>query len=1034
MANSAVVGALRVLLSADTAQFEKALKGADANVQKLANTMKRDLEPSQARINSLVRSFLGSKEIGLANTYAKAIEQIGSASRLTAGDQVRANKAFQEAIEHLKKLGPEAEKDIKKFEGLAYVTRQVASATNQASPALGALNTQWLKLTSAFTAGALLEKGIQGVADGFRLVATFVEESIQEFIEADQIQRKVTAALQAQGTAIPVVVAQFEALANKYKELTVNSDEAIKETEALLVQVGGVLPSEMDKALDAVTNLSAGLGIDLRSAALMVSKSFEDNFGALKKAGIAIDETRAKSEGMSYVLGKIQERFGGQAQAEVASYAGQIKQLGNQFDDLKEDIGKTFADSGILNVGLGLAKVGVHLLSLEFIHLISIINTMPSLKDLAPAGIVGAMPAWLKRQNEEFDRMVKSMEASRSSAAAGTGITKEEFWAGLSREQEEQHAKDMAARAAAAKKAAEELKQYRQRVDEIKASILGLSKGEREQLQAEKELAHEGHIAQVAALLSVENQLDKVTSKSLIHASSMALVADSYIEAAQRVQSFYQLVGAMSLKSLFPSPISSEQLQGLVKVPGATFGQNFSSAIAMSPEVILRALTGGGNVGKSIGGLFGGTLAQGAGAKIAKQLQGSFLGKSLGGAIGGAIPGIASLGMSSILSSGGGSGMLSNIGSFASAGMMFGPWGAAIGAGIGAIVGAFKKGANETKKSREEFAKSLGLGSTDELYKKLQSMGAEGAKLANVGLNVIGKHDQAANQKWMKDVTAFFDRLERVPGKVNELSQALGKFGGAIPKQLAPLLDSILANPMLSPELRKQLEGMRKPAWQAAQEMADAFGVDKGALGAGFNQARLGDRAFELKRALDVFAAFEGYDQKAVLRDMADEFSDLARESRRTGVALPKAVQEFIRQVDEMNLLLDENGNRIDSSLLKFADIEDEYQKQVVSLLEQIRDLLTPPAPPSVPGLPPGATPRTPPTPPVINPGDFNALTMPDYGSLSMSAYSGMPSDVASLSADSGGGTANLYIDSRLLASVLVPALPGATKRYAVGR
>lgn len=122
--------------------------------------------------------------------------------------------------------------------------------------------------------------------------------------------------------------------------------------------------------------------------------------------------------------------------------------------------------------------------------------------------------------------------------------------------------------------------------------------------------------------------------------------------------------------------------------------------------------------------------------------------------------------------------------------------------------------------------------------------------------------------------------------------------------------------------------------------MADAFGVDKSALGRGFNQSRIADSAFEIKRAVDLFGRFEGSDRDAVLRGLADELSGVASEAKKNNVALPKEVESLVRRVDELGLLLDENGERIDSSVLTFADIEDEYQKQVVGLLEQIRDLL----------------------------------------------------------------------------------------------
>ncbi len=71
---------------------------------------------------------------------------------------------------------------------------------------------------------------------------------------------------------------------------------------------------------------------------------------------------------------------------------------------------------------------------------------------------------------------------------------------------------------------------------------------------------------------------------------------------------------------------------------------------------------------------------------------------------------------------------------------------------LGSAIGAL---GNSSKKGREEFAASMNM-SLDGLYKKLQTMGAEGQRLANQALNVIGKHDEAGNKAWMAEVSKFF--------------------------------------------------------------------------------------------------------------------------------------------------------------------------------------------------------------------------------------------------------------------------------------
>src|SRR5690242_1321600 len=139
MAASAVVGALRALLTADTAQFDKAMAGADANVRKLADSMSKQLAPSQSRVNSLVKGFLGSKEIGLAKAYAEAVEQIGGANKLVASDQAKVNRVVQEALQHYKALGIEVGVDVEKLKALAAATKQVDAPTQKLMGNLKAL-------------------------------------------------------------------------------------------------------------------------------------------------------------------------------------------------------------------------------------------------------------------------------------------------------------------------------------------------------------------------------------------------------------------------------------------------------------------------------------------------------------------------------------------------------------------------------------------------------------------------------------------------------------------------------------------------------------------------------------------------------------------------------------------------------------------------------------------------------------------------------------------------------------------------------
>ena len=178
-----------------------------------------------------------------------------------------------------------------------------------------------------------------GAAFSVHQVLEFGKVTTAAFAEQEAALKKLETALVAQGQATPVVVEQYAALAQQFQQTTVFSDDLITEMQALLVQVGDVMPNEMEGALRAATDLSAGLGIDLRQATMLVGKAFEGETGTLKKYGIVIDETKLKTEGTTAVLEAIQEKFGGQAQSEVETYSGKLKQFNNQLNDGQESIG-----------------------------------------------------------------------------------------------------------------------------------------------------------------------------------------------------------------------------------------------------------------------------------------------------------------------------------------------------------------------------------------------------------------------------------------------------------------------------------------------------------------------------------------------------------------------------------------------------------------------------------------------------------------------------------------------------------------------
>jgi len=165
----------------------------------------------------------------------------------------------------------------------------------------------------------------------------------QDFVAASNAQEDavvaLNAALQAQGTYTPQLSAQYQALGASFQKTTIYGDELIEEMEALLVSIGGVMPEQMGAALTASTDLAAALGIDLRSATLLVGKAFAGETGSLTRYGIVIDQAKLKTDGAGAVMDAIAAKMGGRAAAAAKTFSGQLKQLDNTTGDVKETLG-----------------------------------------------------------------------------------------------------------------------------------------------------------------------------------------------------------------------------------------------------------------------------------------------------------------------------------------------------------------------------------------------------------------------------------------------------------------------------------------------------------------------------------------------------------------------------------------------------------------------------------------------------------------------------------------------------------------------
>lgn len=854
---SAVVGALKVLLQADTAQFEAKLKTLDTNTQRLANRLKNDLTPSQKAVNSAVREFLGTKEIGNAERYAAAIKEIGGANKLTAQDQARVNRAVTEALNHYRALGQQAPAHLIK---LQKETRQTAADTQ--------------KLTTAFTSmrGVLGAFGVSLGAAGlvqfgrhvFDAADSIVDLSNKMGVSTEAAQRFRFAARQS-GADLEQVTQSIVKMNDKLATGDKSTIKALNDLGLNFQKIRAMKPEDAFRAIvDAIGAIDdpmkqTQVGIDL------FGKSFADILPMIREKSLeAADGIKVMSD----------ETI---KQLEAAKQAWQ-----NFFDDLTILTGETLASlpgawdlfwtqfrkkmqpgpsglGGVANFLGGMANPHAFAQSLVAQ---AAIDDMNKPKDIN-LGVEPGKPLPTKQTVVEVSEDLK-----RAAEAAEKAY---QAW---------------------------------------KRSTIGLSDAERELLGHMLRLAKEGGPSLVGSLLKIDTAIEGIIdrqSHSKLAASIMQigvaarLTADQ-ITAAQRIADSSSLI--RPIDGLFAKGMSVDDLMKGVNTSGV-FATTIKQMWSSLPNVLMSAFTGGGNIGRSIGGWAGGELSGG-------------LAKKVGGWIGKLIPGFGTL------------------------------FGGLLGGAFDKLFGP-REGAR-TNNMRDEFMAARG--GLDAIHRQIAEFNNDPQLLAAFNrLYFTGKEGdfKKGMDAYQKRLTELQQRQAQVLERTGLLGNALTALGGIAPRALDPLINSLLGQ-NIPPELRSMLVGSQKPNWQLAFQAAQELGIDEGVLGRGLKQAKVSEQGFDLLRKFEMFERF-GSDMNGVLQGMADEFSALADEAFRNGVALPKQLENVFRRLATQGLLVDREGNAIALEQLQFEEMEDEKLNEAVRLLEEIRDLLA--------GRAPGTGPKT---------------------------------------------------------------------------
>lgn len=201
----------------------------------------------------------------------------------------------------------------------------------------------------SFTGIAVQAEFIAKVASrAFSAVSGAIGSAIGAAVEAEKSLSLFNATLANAGGFSRAASRDFQDFAEGLQAIGVVDDDAIIGAATSLVSIGGLTGDSLKKATAASLDFAAGLQVDVGTAFDIVAKAAAGNTSSLGKYGIRIDENIPKSEKFAEALRQIEVRFQGLNQSQAGTFNGALTQLGNNFSNVLEGLGKFVTGSPAL--------------------------------------------------------------------------------------------------------------------------------------------------------------------------------------------------------------------------------------------------------------------------------------------------------------------------------------------------------------------------------------------------------------------------------------------------------------------------------------------------------------------------------------------------------------------------------------------------------------------------------------------------------------------------------------------------------------
>ena len=163
-------------------------------------------------------------------------------------------------------------------------------------------------------------------------------DGVKAAIEDEAAQVKLAQALKNATGATDDQIASVEKQILKMSLATGVSDDKLRPAMARL-SLSTQDASKAQELLSLALDISAQTGKPLEGVANALGKAYDGQTTALGKLGVGLSSAELKAMSFEQVQGRLNELFGGAAQANANTFAGRMERLKVTFDEAKETIG-----------------------------------------------------------------------------------------------------------------------------------------------------------------------------------------------------------------------------------------------------------------------------------------------------------------------------------------------------------------------------------------------------------------------------------------------------------------------------------------------------------------------------------------------------------------------------------------------------------------------------------------------------------------------------------------------------------------------